>query len=40
VCITSRSLLDGQQCFTAPALHRGRLYVRADRSLVCFDLRD
>ena len=28
VCITSQSLVEGQDCFTAPALHRGLLYVR------------
>jgi outer membrane protein assembly factor BamB len=39
VCMTGQSLLDGQHCFTAPALHRGLLFVRADQVLLCFDLR-
>jgi outer membrane protein assembly factor BamB len=39
VCITGQSLLEGQPCYTAPALHRGLLYVRADKTLLCLDLR-
>lgn len=39
VCITSDSLLDGQDCFSSLALHRGLLYLRADKTLLCLDLR-
>ena len=39
MCVTSESLLDGQECFTSPALHRGLLYLRADKTLLCLDLR-
>lgn len=37
--MTTRSLFDGERCFSAPALCDGRLYLRNERELVCLDLR-
>jgi outer membrane protein assembly factor BamB len=36
--MTDDAVLPGR-CFTAPALHRGLLYLRNEETLVCFDLR-
>ena len=36
--LTAGSLFDGERCFSAPALSRGRLLLRNERELACFDL--
>lgn len=38
VCQTESSLFDNTHCFSAPALANGKLYLRNERKLVCFDL--
>lgn len=38
IATTEKPLLDAP-CFTSPALHRGRLYLRNENTLVCLDLR-
>jgi len=38
VCMTAQPLLEGP-CFSAPALHHGRLYLRNEEVLACYDLR-
>jgi outer membrane protein assembly factor BamB len=35
----SKSPILAKPCFTQPALHDGRLYLRNEKELVCFDLR-
>jgi outer membrane protein assembly factor BamB len=37
--LTSGSLFDGERCFSAPALSRGRLYLRNEHEFLCLDLR-
>ncbi len=36
--LTSRTLFDGERCFSAPALSQGRLLLRNEKELACFDL--
>lgn len=39
ICLTDNSLFDGEsRCFSAPAYVDGRLYVRNESELACFDL--
>jgi outer membrane protein assembly factor BamB len=36
--LTAGSLFDGERCFSAPAISRGRLLLRNERELACFDV--
>ena len=38
VCATAEPVFE-RPCYSAPALHRGRLYARNEKRLLCFDLR-
>jgi hypothetical protein len=39
LAMTPSSVFDGERCFSAPALAGGRLYLRNEQELACFELR-